>query len=136
MRYLFIALFLLCGCERYPRNIIEQLNYERELDCKEKTMVKYDLYGPRQTKGCKVIHNYSSDGKKWKDDCGRIGWAYSEIQCGEEKYFGWRVWNNREDEKMIWINGNQYYRSCMYTEDEKDGCEYDVEKYKFGRVQK
>ena len=99
---------------------------ERALDCREKT--KPHIF--KHTKGCKIINNFSPTGRKTGDDCGRLIWAYSTIECDGYKYFGWQTWNNSKDDKNVWIEGNQFYRSCQWPKgirDEKlksEDCKY------------
>lgn len=128
MKYIVIILFLLIvGCDVNPSSVIEEIDKERSKNCRLHTMVHLG----KQTADCRVINNFSPTGEESFNDYGELQWAYSTIQCGEYEYFGWQTWSDSTDEKNVWINGQQYYRSCQWPKNIPDeelkssDCRYD-----------
>jgi len=133
--FMLVLISFLLGCESPADRVLAKLNKideERSQNCQEKIKIKKGA----QTDDCRVINNFSPTRTQRMDDCGKITWPYSTIQCGDYKYFGWQTWNDVEEDKMVWITGNQYFLSCQWPQgipDEQlksEMCKYDFKQYR------
>ena len=112
---------------RHPKISEHPIQKVTDDNCIKKT----EIHPSKHTPDCRIVNNFRPTGEKWSDDCSRMIWAYSTIQCGKYRYFGWQSWNDSIDEKNVWINGNQYYRSCQWPlgipdeELKSEDCKYD-----------
>lgn len=118
---ILILCILLCGCAEFSETkCVERCRWPEWIACREKCgekacKLKTTPIRGKQTGNCKIFDCYS-DGEL--DDCGTNNCRYVTIQCDDELYWGWPMWNNVEEEKGVFIKGNQYFVACLYTEDD------------------